>query len=111
MDDLTEVTCLVGTMAQEVYASSPDIRDACCRSILGHAATLEADIVAAQRDRGISGEWTAESLERDVEQEVGRGRLHLRHHGCTTRHLQLRTSRRIPPTLPHPALLQRGLSS
>jgi TetR/AcrR family transcriptional regulator, transcriptional repressor for nem operon len=49
-------------MAQEIYAISPAIRDACARSIFGHAATLEADIRAAMLKRGISGDWTAESL-------------------------------------------------
>ncbi|TIO08482.1 TetR/AcrR family transcriptional regulator [Mesorhizobium sp.] len=62
--DLAEFTCLVGTMAQEVYASAPDIRDACGRSIFGHTATLEADIEAARRDHGITDDWTAESLAR-----------------------------------------------
>lgn len=65
--DLTEFTCLVGTMAQEVYASSPDIRDACGRSIFGHAATLEADIERARQDRGITGDWTAQSLARHTQ--------------------------------------------
>jgi len=37
--DLAEVTCLVGTLAQEIYISSPTIRDAYGRSIFGHAAT------------------------------------------------------------------------
>jgi len=58
---------LVGTMVQEVYASSPAIREACAASIFGHAATLEADIGAAMRDRGISGDWTAESLARHTQ--------------------------------------------
>ncbi|GLS37339.1 TetR family transcriptional regulator [Mesorhizobium tianshanense] len=65
--DLAAFTCLVGTMAQEVYASSPDIRDACGRSIFGHTATLEADIEAARRDHGIAGDWTAESLARHTQ--------------------------------------------
>ena len=65
--DLAEFTCLVGTMVQEVYASSPAIREACGASIFGHAATLEADIGAAMRDRGISGGWTAESLARHTQ--------------------------------------------
>jgi TetR/AcrR family transcriptional regulator, transcriptional repressor for nem operon len=65
--DLAEFTCLVGTMAQEVYASSPDIRDACAESIFGHAATLEADIRAAMKKRRISGDWTAESLARHTQ--------------------------------------------
>jgi TetR/AcrR family transcriptional regulator, transcriptional repressor for nem operon len=42
-----QYTCFVGTMAQEVFATSPAIRDACAESILGHAATLEADISEA----------------------------------------------------------------
>jgi TetR/AcrR family transcriptional regulator, transcriptional repressor for nem operon len=65
--DFTEFTCLVGTMVEEVYASSPDIRDACGRSIFGHAATLEADIEAARQERGIEDNWTAESLARHTQ--------------------------------------------
>lgn len=57
-----EFTCLVGTMVQEIYETSPAIRDACDRSISGHAATLEADIEAAMRDRGMVPAWTAKSL-------------------------------------------------
>lgn len=57
-----EFTCLVGTMVQETYETAPAIRDACDRSISGHAATLEADIEEAVRIRGMSPEWTATSL-------------------------------------------------
>jgi TetR/AcrR family transcriptional repressor of nem operon len=60
--EIAEFTCLVGTMTQEVYESSPAVRDACATSIFGHAATLESDIVAAMRARGVKGEWTAASL-------------------------------------------------
>ena len=60
--DLAEWTCLVGTMTQEAYRSNPAIRDACAASILGHAATLDADIVAAMKDRDIKAEWSAASL-------------------------------------------------
>ncbi len=42
-----EYSCLVGTMTQEAFDSSPAVRDACGASILGHAATLEADIAEA----------------------------------------------------------------
>lgn len=45
--DIPEFTCLVGTMVQEAYDTAPEIRDACWRSISGHAETLEADIAAA----------------------------------------------------------------
>lgn len=62
-----EYTCLVGTMAQEVHATIPVIRDACADSILGHAATLEADIDAARVQRGIEASWTTESLARHTQ--------------------------------------------
>jgi TetR/AcrR family transcriptional repressor of nem operon len=71
--DLAEFTCLVGTMAQEIYASSPDIRDACGRSIFGHTATLEADIETARRDRGITADWTTESLARHTQAVIQGG--------------------------------------
>ena len=57
-----EFTCLVGTMVQETYQTTPAIRAACDRSISSHAATLEADIAAAMRDRNMSPAWTARSL-------------------------------------------------
>lgn len=62
-----EYTCLVGTMTQEVHDTSPAIRDACAASILGHAATLEADIEAARVQYGIDADWTAESLARHMQ--------------------------------------------
>ena len=57
-----EFTCLVGTMLQETYETAPAIREACDRSISGHAATLEPDIDAAMRDRKMAPGWTARSL-------------------------------------------------
>jgi len=60
--ELPEFTCLVGTMVQEVYGTQPRIREACERSISGHAATLEADIAEAMRDADIQTDWTAASL-------------------------------------------------
>lgn len=57
-----DFTCLVGTMVQETYETAPAIREACERSITGHAATLESDIKAAMRERGMTPEWTARSL-------------------------------------------------
>ena len=65
--DIPEFTCLVGTLTQEVHASHPAIRDACAACILGHAATLEPDIEAAMRHRGIRGDWTASSLARHTQ--------------------------------------------
>jgi len=60
--ELPDFTCLIGTMVQEVYDTHPAIRDACDRSISGHAATLVPDIEEAMRRRGMHPDWTAESL-------------------------------------------------
>lgn len=60
--ETAEYTCLVGTMVQEAYASSPDIRDACKASIFGHAETLETDVEAAIEAHGIAPGWSAKSL-------------------------------------------------
>lgn len=57
-----EFTCLVGTMVQEVYKSSPAMRKACDTSISDHAAKVEADIAAAMKQRGMRPSWTAKSL-------------------------------------------------
>ena len=59
---LADFTCLAGTMVQEVYDTHPAIREACNRSISGHAETLEPDIAEAMRKHGVTGEWTARSL-------------------------------------------------
>lgn len=62
-----EFTCLAGTMVQEVFDSAPAIREACARSIFGHAATLEPDIAAAIQSRGIRASWSAASLARHTQ--------------------------------------------
>ena len=59
---VADFTCLVGTMVQETYETAPAIREACERSIAGHAATLEDDIAAAMRERNMEPGWTAQSL-------------------------------------------------
>lgn len=60
--ELPDFTCLVGTMTQEIYDTHPAIRDACERSISGHAATLVPDIEAAMTKYNVKADWTAESL-------------------------------------------------
>ncbi len=57
-----EFTCLVGTMVQEAYETTPAIRDACRQSIFCHAERIEADIAEAMAQRGLSPDWTAKSL-------------------------------------------------
>lgn len=59
--EIPDFTCLVGTMVQEAYGASDAIRDACWRSMSGHAQTLEADIAAAIGTYGVDG-ITPESL-------------------------------------------------
>jgi TetR/AcrR family transcriptional regulator, transcriptional repressor for nem operon len=65
--ELPEFTCLVGTLAQEMHQSSRAIAAACDASISDHAATLEPDIAAAMRQRGLDPAgtdtgWSAASL-------------------------------------------------
>jgi TetR/AcrR family transcriptional repressor of nem operon len=59
---VAEFTCLVGTMVQEVYETSPAIRDACDACISGHVAKIETDIIEAVKRRGMRPKWTAHSL-------------------------------------------------
>ncbi|MGD0095582.1 MAG: TetR/AcrR family transcriptional regulator [Terracidiphilus sp.] len=60
--ELSDFTCLAGTMVQEIYDTHPAIREACERLISDHACTLQPDIEEAMRRHGIKGDWTAESL-------------------------------------------------
>ena len=59
---LPEFTCFAGTIIQEVYATHPAVRDACAKSITGHAAMLVADIDEAMRLYGVDRSFSAESL-------------------------------------------------
>ena len=60
--DVPDFTCLVGTMLQETFDTSPAIRDACDRSISEHAGRLEADIRQTLERRGLTPDWTPASL-------------------------------------------------
>jgi TetR/AcrR family transcriptional repressor of nem operon len=62
-----EFTCLVGTMAQEAFETSPNVRDACAASIFGHATTLEADFAEALAAHGVDPAITATSLARHTQ--------------------------------------------
>jgi len=62
-----EYTCLVGTMAQEAFDTSPSVREACAASIFGHAATLEADLAAALAASAAAGDVSAASLARHTQ--------------------------------------------
>lgn len=71
--DIADFTCLVGTLAQEVHATSPAIRDAAGASILGHAATLIPDFEAAIARYGAPAGVTAESLARHTQSALQGG--------------------------------------
>ena len=60
--ELSEFTCLVGTMVQETYDTVPPIREACARCIAEHTAEVEKDITAAMKRYRVKGDWTAASL-------------------------------------------------
>lgn len=60
-------TCLVGTMVQEAYCTNEPLREACAVSILGHAATLEADIAEALAAAGSPPGVTAAGLARHTQ--------------------------------------------
>lgn len=60
--DITQFTCLMGTLAQEVYATHPDIRAACDEGMSAHVAQLERDIDAARQLYAPDAPWSAKSL-------------------------------------------------
>lgn len=62
-----EFTCLLGTLAQEVFDGHPAIRAACGRGIESHARTLVPTIEAAKTKYAPDAEWTAESLARFIQ--------------------------------------------
>ena len=59
---IEDFTCLVGTMVQESYGSSPKIRKACDASISRHAAAVARDIAAAKQVYAPHAEWSAEEV-------------------------------------------------
>jgi len=62
--DLPEFTCLLGTLAQETFASHPALRAACGAGIEAHAQTLVPTIQSAFDDHAAGGHADAQSLAR-----------------------------------------------
>jgi len=60
--ELSEYTCLLGTMVQETYETHPAIREACSKAMFDHAGWLESDIREAMQLLKVRPEWTAKSL-------------------------------------------------
>jgi TetR/AcrR family transcriptional repressor of nem operon len=59
---IPQFTCLVGMMVQETYDTHPAIRDACYRSIFGHADVLARDVELARERYAPDAPWSAKSL-------------------------------------------------
>ena len=60
--DLPDYTCLAGTLVQEIYATHPDIREACSRTMSSHIAELTRDVEAAKNLYAPKAKWSAESV-------------------------------------------------
>ena len=60
--ELSEFTCLLGTLVQEAYETHPAIRQACDRYISEHAAMVEQDLAEAKRIYAPKAKWSAQSL-------------------------------------------------
>jgi TetR/AcrR family transcriptional repressor of nem operon len=59
---IEDFTCLLGTMVQEAYETSPKIRKACDASISRHAAAVAQDIAAAKKLYAPDAKWSPEEL-------------------------------------------------
>jgi TetR/AcrR family transcriptional repressor of nem operon len=59
---LPEITCLHGTVIQEVYLTHPELSDAAARRLASGAEELAVDIAAAKKQHAPRARWTARSL-------------------------------------------------
>jgi len=60
--NIEDFTCLLGTMVQEAYETSPKIRKACDVSISRHAAAVAKDIAAAKQLYAPEATWSPQEL-------------------------------------------------
>lgn len=60
--DVSEFTCLLGTLVQETYQTHPAIRVACDDGMSGHIAFLVEDVAAAKALYAPDADWTPESV-------------------------------------------------
>lgn len=65
--ELPEFTCLLGTLAQETFASHPALQAACGAGIEAHARALVPTIEAARARYAPEADWNAESLARHTQ--------------------------------------------
>jgi TetR/AcrR family transcriptional repressor of nem operon len=60
--ELSEFTCLLGTLVQETYDTHPAIRSACDRGMSSHIAELTRDVKLAKQLYAADAPWTADSV-------------------------------------------------
>ncbi len=60
--EIAQYTCLMGTTVQEVYATHPDLREACDQGMSEHVAELTRDIEAAKQRYAPDAPWSAQSV-------------------------------------------------
>ena len=60
--NVSEFTCLLGTLVQETYATHPAVREACDSAMSSHIEMLTRDIEAAKRLYAPRAKWSAESV-------------------------------------------------
>lgn len=60
--DVSEFTCLLGTLAQETFHSHPDIGRACGEGIGGHARTIAGILAQAKARYAPQAPWDPDSL-------------------------------------------------
>ncbi len=52
--EVSDYTCLLGTLVQEIHMSHPALRDACMKNMWAHAGTVEEIAAAAIRSSGLT---------------------------------------------------------
>ncbi|MFN3326931.1 MAG: TetR/AcrR family transcriptional regulator [Bryobacteraceae bacterium] len=65
--ELREFTCLLGTLAQEVFASHPALRAACGSGMEEHIRTLLPTVEAAKARYAPQADWSVEGLARHTQ--------------------------------------------
>ncbi len=60
--EVSDFTCLLGTMVQETFDTHPRIREACNQGIVLHAQVVAIDIAAAKSRYAPEAEWEPEDL-------------------------------------------------
>jgi TetR/AcrR family transcriptional repressor of nem operon len=60
--DLPDITCFLGTLVQETYATHPAIREACERRLRRHVRALALDLEAAKARHAADAGWSAEGV-------------------------------------------------